>query len=172
MIEADPAARTFCERPGCVMLDGQRYLADFWVRYADRQELIILPDPMAMPDVKGQAAIANTAASMMVRRVESAKLAASRMWVENWQRMLPCLIAARGLIVDSLLDDIMRFVAVPQPLLAIEREFSIGDSMLVRAAVFGLLHAGRIQAHRLIHNCRRDRRHVTFAMSWRRHEPL
>lgn len=27
-------------------------------------------------------------------------------------------------------------------------------------------------SHRLIHNCRRDRRHVTFAMSWRRHEPL
>ncbi|KVN30527.1 hypothetical protein [Burkholderia ubonensis] len=144
VIEADPTARTFCERPGCVMLDGQRYLADFWVRYADRQELIALPDPMAMPDGKPRAAAART--PMTVRRIEPADLAASRMWVENWQRMLPCLIAARGLIAASLLDDITRFVALPKPLLAIEREFSTGDSMLVRAAVFGLLHAGRIQA--------------------------
>ncbi|KVD94732.1 hypothetical protein WS63_03625 [Burkholderia stagnalis] len=146
VIEADPTARTFCERPGCVMLDGQRYLADFWVRYADRQELIALFDPMAMPAGKGLAVVANTAASITVRRIEPAELTASRIWVENWQRMLPCLIAARGLIADPFLDDIVRFVALPQPLLAIEREFSTGDSMLVRAAVFGLLHAGRIQA--------------------------
>lgn len=26
--------------------------------------------------------------------------------------------------------------------------------------------------HRLIHNFQRDRRHVTSAMSWQRHEPL
>ncbi|KIP17236.1 hypothetical protein WJ41_28790 [Burkholderia ubonensis] len=146
VIEADPTARTFCERPGCVMLDGQRYLADFWVRYADRQELITLFDPMAIPADKGAAVIANPTKPITVRRIEPAELAASRMWVENWQRMLPCLIAARGLIADPLLDDIVRFVALPQPLLAIEREFSTGDSMLVRAAVFGLLHAGRIQS--------------------------
>ncbi|WP_196319663.1 hypothetical protein [Burkholderia cepacia] len=29
VLESDPTVRTFCERPGCVMLNGQRLLADF-----------------------------------------------------------------------------------------------------------------------------------------------
>ncbi|KML38953.1 hypothetical protein VL15_38665 [Burkholderia cepacia] len=144
VLESEPAVRAFCERPGYVRLDGQRILADFWVRYVDCQELIVLPDPMAMPDGQPQAPIA--ADAMTVRLIAPAELAASRVWGENWQRMLPCLIAARGLLSESLLDDITRFVAHPQPLLAIERAFSTGDPMPVRAAVFSLLHAGRIQA--------------------------
>jgi hypothetical protein len=39
-----------------------------------------------------------------------------------------------------------RLVASPQSLITIEREFSTGDPSLVRAAVFELLHRGRIQA--------------------------
>ncbi|KUZ71671.1 hypothetical protein [Burkholderia ubonensis] len=95
MIEADPGARTFCERPGCVMLDGQRYLADFWVRYDDHQELIALSYPMAMPDGKVPAVIANTAAPVTVRRIGLAEPAASRMWVENWQRIFTLSIFPR-----------------------------------------------------------------------------
>ena len=38
------------------------------------------------------------------------------------------------------------FLTRPQKLLAIEREFSTGDPVLVRTAVFGLLHAGRMSA--------------------------
>jgi hypothetical protein len=37
-------------------------------------------------------------------------------------------------------------VTIPHTLLEIEREFAVGDPVLVRAAVFGLLHAGRIDA--------------------------
>jgi hypothetical protein len=33
---------TFCERPGYVHVEGQQRLADFWVRYVDRQELVVL----------------------------------------------------------------------------------------------------------------------------------
>jgi hypothetical protein len=43
LIETDPAVRAFCERPGYVQLREQRQLADFWVSFVDRQELILLP---------------------------------------------------------------------------------------------------------------------------------
>jgi hypothetical protein len=86
---------------------------------------------------------------MTVRLLEPADLAASRVWIDNWQRMLPCLTATRGLVPTSLLDAIERFVATAQPLLAIEREFSTDDPILPRAAVFALLHAGRIGAPEL-----------------------
>ncbi|RQR60671.1 hypothetical protein DIE19_15470 [Burkholderia sp. Bp9126] len=60
--------------------------------------------------------------------------------------MLPCLIAARGLVSSSLLPAVETFVTMPHTLLKIEREFAVGDPILVRAAVFGLLHAGHIES--------------------------
>jgi len=44
LFEADPAVIVFCERPGCVNVNGKEHLADFWVPYVDRQELVILGD--------------------------------------------------------------------------------------------------------------------------------
>lgn len=144
LLEADPAVIAFCERPGYVKFGGQQYLADFWVRYEGRQELVILSDSMAVSDVAVEADPDVTALS--VRSVQAAELAASRVWIDNWQRMLPSMVATRGLASPSLLNAIERFVACSQPLLTIEREFSTGDTILVRAAVFGLLHAGRVRA--------------------------
>jgi hypothetical protein len=148
MIESDPTVRSFCERPGLVRLNGQRCVADFWTRFVDREELVVLSDPVVITDTKRQQAEFDTDV-VPVRRLEPAELAASRAWIDNWQRILPSLIATRGLVPTSLLDAIERFVATPQPLLAIERAFSTGDPVLTRAAVFGLLHAGRVHAPEL-----------------------
>ncbi|CAB3734188.1 hypothetical protein [Paraburkholderia rhynchosiae] len=147
LIEADPAVITFCERPGFVQSDGQQYLADFWVRYVDRQELVLLSDSVVDAAAKTDAKLDATA--LTVRSVKPADLVASRTWIENWQRMLPCIVATRGLTLPSLVNAIERFVARPRQLLAIEREFSTGDPILVRAAVFGLLHSGRVCAQGL-----------------------
>jgi hypothetical protein len=46
-------------------------------------------------------------------------------------------------------EEIERFVRHPQKLGKIEREFSTGDPVLVRAALFCLLHAGRVNAPEL-----------------------
>jgi len=84
-----------------------------------------------------------------VRRIDAAERAAARVWTANRRRMLPVIVAARGLVRPSLPGTIERFVASPQSLMAIEREFSTGDPSLVRAAVFELLHRGQIQAPEL-----------------------
>ncbi|WP_423381205.1 hypothetical protein [Burkholderia sp. LMG 32019] len=145
LIEADPAVQTFCERPGYAQLGGQRRLADFWVRYVDREELVILSDTLlerplhvARPD--------NELDGMPIRSVTSTDLAAAHVWIDNRRHMLPCLVAARGLVSASLLSAIETFVTIPHTLLEIEREFSVGDSALVRAAFFELLHSGRVDA--------------------------
>lgn len=52
--------------------------------------------------------------AMPVRYIEPAEFAASRLWIGKWQRVLPCLIATRGLISGSLVDDITLFVSHPQ----------------------------------------------------------
>lgn len=145
MLEADPAARTFCERPGFMVVAGQRYVVDFWARSDDHEYLVLLSEttpatdrPQSRPDFDPEA--------FAVRHIDAAERAAARVWTGNWQRMLPVLIAARGHVKPSMLGAIERFLESPQSLMTIEREFSTGDPSIVRAAAFELLHRGRIQA--------------------------
>ena len=148
LLEADPQVITFCERPGYVQINGHDRLADFWVRYVDRDELVILDDNPGGGDTT-QSDRNLDVHTFSIRRVVSAELAAARVWIENWQRMLPCLVANRDLVPPTLPQAIARFVNQPQRLLAIEREFSTGDPVLVRTAVFALLHDGRVSAPEL-----------------------
>ncbi|QUN32281.1 hypothetical protein KB879_31630 (plasmid) [Cupriavidus sp. KK10] len=143
LIESDPAIAHSCERPGFVQFRGRRYLADFLLSCSDRQELVLLPNPVI--DEEAKKGLELSADVLNVRLVDAAEQAASRMWIDNWQRMLPSIVATRGFVSVSLLDAVERFVASPKPLLAIEREFSKGDPVLVRAAIFRLLHTGRVQ---------------------------
>ncbi|MGF6778654.1 hypothetical protein [Paraburkholderia sp. GAS334] len=146
LLEADPAVITFCERPGYVHVDGQQRLADFLVRYVDRQEELVILDDLRADDHTAKFHRDLDGAALSVRRVSAADLAAARVWIDNWQRMLPCVVANRGLVSPSLPRAIERFLTHPRKLLAIEREFSTGDPVLVRTAVFGMLHAGQLRA--------------------------
>ena len=148
MIEVDAAARSFCERPGYVQIQEKRLLADFLVSYSDRKELVLLPGS-ATADAMSHDLTFEGDGAIDVRIISPAELAASRMWIDNWKRMLPCLVVTRGLLEQSLLDAVLNFVANPKALSVIEREFSGGDPILARAAVFWLLYAGRITAPEL-----------------------
>jgi hypothetical protein len=148
LLEADPSVIAFCERPGYIQIDRHKRLADFLVRYADRNELVILDDRFSEVDAKKSDRVLDVD-TCTIRRVVPAELAAARIWIENWQRMLPCLVANRDLVPPALPQAIARFVKEPRRLLDLEREFSTGDPVLVRTAVFGLLHSGRVSAPEL-----------------------
>ncbi|WP_321920601.1 hypothetical protein [Paraburkholderia tropica] len=145
LLEADPAVITFCERPGYVVVEEEKRLADFWVRFSGRQELVILSDVDAGEAPAGSRHDLD-AATLPVRTVASAEIAAGHLWIDNWQRMLPYIVANRDLISAALSRAIERFLAHPHRLLEVEREFATGDPVLVRAALFGLLHAGKVIA--------------------------
>jgi len=149
LLEADPAVITFCERPGYVVVEDERRLADFWVRFSGRQELVILDDLEAenLPVATHRDL---DDATLPVRTVASAEIAAAQVWIDNWRRMLPYIVANRDLISAALSRAIERFVAHPHRLLDVEREFATGDPVLVRAALFGLLHAGKVNAPELL----------------------
>ncbi|MDR7009395.1 hypothetical protein ACW9YV_16330 (plasmid) [Paraburkholderia strydomiana] len=145
MLEADPAAKSFCERPGFMAVDGQRCVVDFWARSDDHECLVVLSEPTPATDCP-RSRLDFDPEAFAVRHIDAAERAAARVWTGNWQRMLPVLVAARGLVMPSLRGAIERFVVSSQSLMTIEREFSTGDPALIRAAVFELLHCGRIQA--------------------------
>ena len=139
MIEVDAAAVSFCERPGYVQIQEKRLLADFMVSYSDRQQLVLLPGS-ATAEAMSQDFTFEGDGAIDVRIISPADLAASRIWIDNWKRMLPCLVVTRCLLGQSLVDAVEQFVASPKTLSAIECEFSNGDPILARAAVFKLLY--------------------------------
>jgi hypothetical protein len=144
LIESDPSVITFSERPGTVLIGEHHRQVDFSVRYADRNELLIAADSPVDEDADVRDTI-DTSASP-VRFIPHVELVAARMWIDNWHRMLPSIVATRGLISASLLKGIERYVYKPQQLATTEREFSTGDPTVVRAATFRLLHEGRLSA--------------------------
>jgi hypothetical protein len=81
-----------------------------------------------------------------VQSVRATELAASRVCIDNWLCMLPSTVATPDSVSPPPLCAIELFVVSQQPLLAIDREFSTRDTILLRAAVFGLLHVGRVHA--------------------------
>ena len=143
-LESDPTVLTFCERPVTWDQNGEQRLIDFWIRDRDQETLLVVGDDPPLP----AKAIGNI--SIPVRKVPLAELAAASIWITNWERMLPCMIACRSCLTIALLKAVARFVTEPMQLSRIERELSLGDPTLLRAAVFTLLHRGRLQAPKLV----------------------
>lgn len=141
-LEADPDVVAFCERPAYVD-SAAKTLLDFWVRYRDRDAFLLLEGKEAAPE----AVVAD--GSVPVRVVPLAELAAARCWIGNWERMLPCMVACRTSVTPALLRTIADCVSEPMQFSRIEHDLGCGDPMLTRAALFSLLHAGRLHAPQL-----------------------
>jgi len=98
---------TFCERPLQIANGSDKHLIDFWVRYREREALLVLgeegpPSEVMLGD-----------ASLRVHAVPPAEVAAARVWISNWEQMLPCLIACQQFIGRSFADSIVKFVWTP-----------------------------------------------------------
>ena len=142
-LEADPLVEAFCERPCYLNFGDNERLVDFWVRYRDHEVLLVL-------DVEDQPhTIRLGATELELHCVPSAEFAAARTWICNWERILPTIISCGHQVSSSLQNSILKFISEPTPLARIEQEFVMGDPTLVRAAIFNLLHQGKLRAPQL-----------------------
>ena len=139
VLEADPGVEVFCERPVRFRAAQGEAVADFWVRSQHHEAILLLGE-------HDQSALPAEIAGVALQVVAEAEVAAARMWILNWQRMLPVIVAARGSAVPGLSRAVLRFVTGPMPLSRIEREFAFGDPTPARATVFELLRTGKLQA--------------------------
>jgi len=139
-LEVDPTIQTFCERPLDLKFADGVLRVDFWVRQDDREMLLVIDDACdARSTIIG-------GVEMEVLIIPPAELSASKMWTDNWQRMLVAITCCQTKAPPSLQQSILKFVTEPMQLSRIEQEFATGDPTPVRAAVFCLLHAGKLQA--------------------------
>ncbi len=137
-LEADPGVLNFCERPARVDRRPDACLIDFWVQRAGTEKLLLIESRYDLPlqDVNG----------LTIDVVALAELAAARMWISNWARMLPVINATRSLVPKSLIDALLGRVVEPQPLARLERDLSARDPAIVRGAIFELLRNGQLRA--------------------------
>ena len=143
-LEADSSVTAFCERPARVGDKSDSRVVDFWVQRGERQEMLLIDDSQALPDLTG-----TRVHDIPLRMVPPAELAADAIWVANWQRMLPVITASRGPLRDELTLSVVKRVTVPMPLSRIEREFLGSDIAVVRGAIFESVRTGRLVASAL-----------------------
>lgn len=139
-LEADPRVICLCERPARTGPNAYDPVMDFWVLRADAEEFLML----------SRDASNNTQPApvdgIVVRHVDAAERAASDVWVSNWKRMLPVINATRDVIPKSLMKSVRDFVRQPMALAVVEHEFSCGDPMIARGAIFEMLRRGELVA--------------------------
>lgn len=136
-LETDPEVLSFCERPA---RSGppQNCVIDFWVRRADGPSLSVIESRSDVP--------LRSLDDEPIEVVPMADLAAARMWITNWTRMLTVIASTRTLWPDRLMQDLLKSVPTPKPLSVVEREVTCGDPAIARGALFELLRRGRLLA--------------------------
>lgn len=143
-LEADPSVLWLCERPARLGATRDARLIDFWIQRVDGEQLMLLDDSGTEP-------VPQTVNGVPLHHIAAAELAAAAMWIANWQRMLPVIVASRALLPEGLMRSVLTCVHEPVALSRIEHELSMGDPPVLRGAIFELLRTGQLRAPSL-HN--------------------
>ncbi|MFZ4538213.1 hypothetical protein [Propionivibrio sp.] len=145
LLESNPRVSAYCERPTYWRHGERRQLIDFWVK-AGRRELCLLV--MAEPR-PSRAGFLSPDENVGVRYIDAKNLASRNVWIENWMRILPYLSSSARFVSEQLMTDIEQATSHALTFGEIERNFHPHDIVLVRTAVFMLLHRGRLKADAL-----------------------
>ena len=139
-LEADPSVLAFCERPARIGADPTSPLISYWVSRKQAQEFVMLVTAERPADLP------NEHDGKPLNVVTSPELAASAMWINNWQRVIPVINCCANLVTPALKKSVLALCNASITLLALERELAKAQPMLVRAAVFDLLRTGHLTA--------------------------
>ena len=146
LLEASPDIDTFCERPGFILIDRQRRLADFFVRQANQGQFFVLESVSSLMPFDDLGGLLDPLA---IRTITQAWLESQQQLTRNWGRILPVVTSCARLLTGEVLDPILHGLNAPQRLVDIERRFLPQDPMLTRAAVFELLRSGHLATETL-----------------------
>jgi hypothetical protein len=154
-IEADPTIVEFCERPLVVQSQKPSRVIDFWVRRATAAELWLL---LRAPEAGGKDEVVSPAFRQWSRKhglslclLPLEKPALSDAQFRNWGTVLRDLAANRRLLKEDLVAGVRVACRDAVALRTLERRFQHHDPILVRTALFRLLHQGVVHAPEFAH---------------------
>lgn len=139
-LEANADVRTFCERPIRTKWLSETIMIDFWVQ-TDQHEYFAHVVPG-----ERRTDWPETLNDLPVEQCIDADRLSRTLLVQNWQRMLTTINAARGSIPATLIKAVLNQVNEPMPLSHVEARCSGSDPACIRAAVFESIRLGRLCA--------------------------
>jgi hypothetical protein len=150
-IEADPAVIGFCERPLVLESSKPSRVVDFWVRGAKSgEELWILlrsvPDDVTDKIVSPAFREWSQKQGLNLRLFGPDEPALTDEQFRNWGTALRYLAANRKLLKDDLVDAVREACHPGVQLGKLERQLQHYDPILVRTALFHLVHRGTVHA--------------------------
>lgn len=155
MLEANSEVLTFCERPTFVPGTKPQRPYDFWVRWVEREELLLVtPDSEAPEEIfSGDSDfvdVKKTAAGHIeLRRVRPVEQSAYRIHLINWGWIIRDLSAFGRFVTPTLYQEVKAAIAGGKTVDELQREFSSYDSTIVKVAAYTLLHRGEAVCHQL-----------------------
>ena len=146
LIEASPDIISYRERPGYVLINGERVLADFWVEKAEQNQYFILPGTPTLTVLDDPGGLLDP---LPLFTITHDWLLARKQLIANWLRILPHVTSCMPFVSAALLDEVLTRLSQPMRLIDIERALLPEDPALTRAAVFDLLRRGHLAAEKL-----------------------
>lgn len=141
LLEAFPSVKTFCERP--VLLESQDQkpvLIDFWIQGSTAEFFLLIRDDRP-PKLKQTGPH-----SLRVRYLKHRQLDRWGVFAQNWQSMLPYIVAYRHWLTNNDTNDIIKRCSSRITLGELENAYSSKEPSWVRACVFDALAKGSLQA--------------------------
>jgi hypothetical protein len=147
LIESCSHITDFCEHPGFIDVDGQRVVAEFWVKSDQRQEFLKLEDAIELLPEHPKLAPAYT--EVAINRVPSDWFEPYHHWIANWLQINPYLVANGRFVTSEMLERVAGIFTTSRPLYDAEHALRDMDKQLVRTAIFMLLHQGGLRSDEL-----------------------
>ena len=148
LAESCPLITSLCEYPGYVELDGQRVMADLWVQGDGREQFVKLEDGIDLT-AEGPGPVP-TYTDVEVSRVTSDWLALHAVWIDNWLRINPYLVANARFVTPAMIEQVASLFDEPRALFDAEHAVRDIDPQLTRTAIFMLMHQGRLGSDDLL----------------------
>ncbi len=139
-LEASADVRAFCERPVRINRHAETIMIDFWAQTDQHEHFVHVVPGERRTDWP------ETLNGLPVEQCIDADRLSRALLVQNWQRMLTTINAARGSISATLLKAVHNQVNEPMPLSHIEARCAGSDPACIRAAVFESIRLGRLCA--------------------------
>jgi hypothetical protein len=154
-IEGDPTITGFCERP-LVLESSNSRVIDFWVQRANSEEelwfLLRAAEQAADKEVTTPAFRDwSQKQGLMPRLLSPDEPALTDAQFRNWGTVLRYLAANRRLLKDDFINGIREACSGGVQLRMLEQRFQQHDPVLVRTALFHLVHCGRVRGPEFAH---------------------
>ncbi|MBR7745225.1 hypothetical protein [Undibacterium baiyunense] len=147
LLESNPLVLSYCERPVVIHDAKPKLTVDFSVSYAERDELWLIDrDTGANFSLEKSFPIFLEWArqnNFDVRTMSKKDPSISKIYLENWGYIVRDLSANSRYLNSHLLNSVLEVLEEPRPIIAVCNLFPLEDPVLVRVAVYSLLHSGK-----------------------------